>query len=115
MRKPLSPAGARYLPSRLLPLRPDIPGARMWAVGLVNVLMTYFEVDAGVRFERHHQHDGEQITTVVDGELYFELAGTVVRVGPGDAIAIPPGVAHAVFTRDRPAKAFDSWSAPFPT
>ena len=114
MRKPLSPAGARYLPRRLLPLRPDVPGARMWAVGLAGVLMTYFEVDAGVRFERH-QHEGEQITTVVEGELYFELTGTVVRVGAGDAIAIPPGVAHAVFTRDRPARAFDSWSPPFPT
>ena len=59
MRKSLSPAGARYLPRRLLPLRPDVPGARMWAVGLADVLMTYFEVDAGVRFERH-QHEGER-------------------------------------------------------
>jgi N-acetylglutamate synthase-like GNAT family acetyltransferase/mannose-6-phosphate isomerase-like protein (cupin superfamily) len=112
MRKSLSSAGAHYLPGPLLPLRPDVPGARMWAVGLSSVRMTYFEVDAGVRFEQH-QHEGEQITTVVDGELYFELPGTVLRIGPGDAIAIPPGVAHAVFTRDRPAKAFDSWSPPF--
>ena len=37
-----------------------------------------------------------------------------VRVGPGDAIAIPVGVAHAVFTREQSARAFDSWSAPFP-
>jgi N-acetylglutamate synthase-like GNAT family acetyltransferase/mannose-6-phosphate isomerase-like protein (cupin superfamily) len=113
MRKPLAPAGARYVPGRLLALQPDVPGARMWKVGLDGVAMTYFEVDAGVRFERH-AHEGEQITTVTEGELFFELDGTTVRVGPGDAIAIPAGVPHAVFTRERPARAFDAWSAPFP-
>jgi len=107
-------AGPRFLPRSLLPLRPDVPGARMWAVGLDRVLMTYFEVDPGTRFERH-QHEGEQITSVVEGELLFEIDGAVVRVGPGEAIAIPAGTPHAVFTRDRAAKAFDSWSAPFPT
>ena len=114
MSKRLTDPGARFLPKSLLPLRPDVPGARMWAVGLEHVLMTYFEVDPGTRFERH-QHDGEQITSVVEGELLFEIDGAVVRVGPGEAIAIPPGTPHAVFTLDRPAKAFDSWSPPFPT
>jgi N-acetylglutamate synthase-like GNAT family acetyltransferase/mannose-6-phosphate isomerase-like protein (cupin superfamily) len=113
MRKPLAPAGARYLPRRLLTLEPDVPGARMWKVALDRAAMTYFEVDGGVRFERH-AHEGEQITTVVEGELFFELDGTTIRVGPGDAIAIPPGVPHAVFTRDKPARAFDAWAAPFP-
>jgi len=113
MSKRLTDAGPRFLPRSLLPLRPDVPGARMWAVGLDRVLMTYFEVDPGTRFDRH-QHDGEQITSVVEGELLFEIDGAVVRVGPGEAIAIPPGTPHAVFTRDRSAKAFDSWSPPFP-
>jgi quercetin dioxygenase-like cupin family protein len=86
----------------------------MWAVGLERALMTYFEVDPGTRFERH-QHEGEQITSVIEGELLFEIDGAVVRVGPGEAIAIPAGTPHAVFTRDRAARAFDSWSPPFPT
>jgi len=114
MSKRLTDAGARFFPKALLPLRPDVPGARMWAVGLERVLMTYFEVDPGTRFERH-QHEGEQITSVVEGELFFEIKGAVVRVGPGEAIAIPAGTPHAVFTLDRAAKAFDSWSPPFPT
>jgi amino-acid N-acetyltransferase len=114
MSKPLSDASARFLPRSMLPLRPDGPGARMWAVALEQVLMTYFEVDPGTRFERH-QHEGEQITSVIEGELLFEIDGAVVRVGPGEAIAIPPGTPHAVFTVDRAAKAFDSWSQPFPT
>jgi amino-acid N-acetyltransferase len=114
MRKHLADGGARFHPKSLLPLRPDVPGARMWAVGLEHVQMTYFEVEPGTRFERH-QHEGEQITSVVEGELLFEIDGAVVRVGPGEAIAIPPGTPHAVFTLARPAKAFDAWSPPFPT
>ncbi len=113
MSKRLNGTGARFLPRSLLPLRPDVPGARMWAVELEHVMMTYFEVDPGTRFERH-QHEGEQITSVVEGELLFEIDGAVVRVGPGEAIAIPAGVPHAVFTLDRAAKAYDSWSPPFP-
>jgi amino-acid N-acetyltransferase len=113
MSKRLADAGARFFPKSLLPLRPDVPGARVWAVALEHVQMTYFEVDPGTRFETH-QHEGEQITSVVEGELLFEIDGAVVRVGPGEAIAIPPGIRHAVFTLDRAAKAFDSWSPPFP-
>jgi hypothetical protein len=114
MSKRLCETGARFLPKSLLPLRPDVPGARMWAVALEHVLMTYFEVDPGTRFERH-RHEGEQITSVVEGELLFEIDGAVVRVGPGEAIAIPAGTPHAVSTLDRAAKASDSWSPPFPT
>lgn len=114
MSKRLATAGARFLPRPLLPLRPDVPGARMWALGLEHVQMTYFEVEPGTRFERH-QHEGEQITSVVEGELLFEIDGAVVRVGPGEAIAVPARTPHAVFTRDHAAKAFDSWSPPFPT
>ncbi len=34
--------GALYLPSHLLPLRPDVPGARLWAVALERAMLTYF-------------------------------------------------------------------------
>lgn len=107
------PRVAHHVPRALLHLQEDIPGARMWQVKMQQTMMTYFEVDSGVRFETH-QHEGEQITTVVDGELFFEIAQDVHRVGPGDAIAIPPGIPHAVFTTAQPARAFDSWSPPFP-
>jgi amino-acid N-acetyltransferase len=79
--------GALYLPRELLPLREDVPGARMWAVGLSSAMLTYFEVQPATRFETH-SHEGEQITAVVAGELFFEIGSQVVRVGPGEAIAI---------------------------
>jgi amino-acid N-acetyltransferase len=112
MRKEIAPL-ARHVSRPLLRLREDIPGARMWQVRMQQTMMTYFEVDAGVRFETH-SHEGEQITTVLEGELFFEFAEELIRVGPGDAIAVPPHVAHAVFTTKHPARAFDSWSPPFP-
>jgi hypothetical protein len=37
--------------AELLPLRPDVPGARMWAVALTHTMLTYFEVEPAKRFQ----------------------------------------------------------------
>jgi amino-acid N-acetyltransferase len=103
--------GALHLPAAVLPLRQDVAGARMWAAGLNNTMLTYFEVEPHTRFEMH-SHAGEQITSVIEGELFFELDEGAVRVGPGEVMAIPPGISHAVFTGAVGAKAFDAWSPP---
>jgi quercetin dioxygenase-like cupin family protein len=104
-----SSGSARYYPAGSLPLRPDVAGARYWAISLHHAMLSYFEVDSGVRFETH-QHESEQITWVLDGELCFELEGRMIPVQAGEAIAIPGNLPHAVFTRDRPARALDAWS-----
>ncbi len=78
--------------------KPDSPGAGS-------------EVEPEARFETH-LHEGEQITTVVEGELFFEVGREIVRVGVGEAIAIPPHVSHAVFAGPSGARAFDAWSPP---
>jgi mannose-6-phosphate isomerase-like protein (cupin superfamily) len=108
-----APEGALHLPAAVLPMRSDIPGAKMWAAALQNTMLTYFEVEPHVRFETH-AHDGEQITAVVQGELFFELSQGTVRLGPGDVLAIPAGAPHAVFTGVIGARAFDAWSPPPP-
>jgi amino-acid N-acetyltransferase len=100
---------ARYFPKDVLRLRPDIPGARMWGVALEKTMLTYFEVDANSRFERH-SHESEQITMVLKGELFFEMDGRVVRVNEGEVIAIPSNVPHAVFTKEVSVEAVDAWS-----
>jgi quercetin dioxygenase-like cupin family protein len=68
-------------------------------------------VDVGplARFERH-QHDEEQITLVIEGQLVFELDDGGVVLEPGEVIAIPPGVRHAVRGGERGARAVDAWS-----
>jgi amino-acid N-acetyltransferase len=94
-----------------LSLTESIAGTRMWAVGLTHAMLTYFEVEAGCRFESH-THPNEQITLVLEGELFFEYNGKVVRLNAGEAIAIPADVSHSVFTEAMPARAVDAWSPP---
>lgn len=103
---------AHWLPRDLLALRPDVPGAAFWAVALERAMLTYFEVEPHARFERH-SHEAEQITLVLEGELHFELdAGRVVRVGPGDVLALPSGVPHAAWAGTKRVRAVDAWSPP---
>ena len=100
---------AQYFSRDMLRLQPDVKGAAMWAVALEKTMFTYFEVEPHCRFERH-QHESEQITMVLEGTLYFEVDTRIIGVGPGEVIAIPSMVPHAVFTKDTPVKAVDAWS-----
>jgi quercetin dioxygenase-like cupin family protein len=99
----------RYYSRADLQLREDVPGAQLWAVSLEHTMLTYFEVQPHSRFERH-QHESEQITLVLEGELSFETASQVIAVRAGEVIALPSNVPHAVFTREHPVRAVDAWS-----
>jgi amino-acid N-acetyltransferase len=105
------PDGAIHLPRELLRVRPDVPGAWFWAVGLERAMLTFFEVAPGTRFDTH-AHSGEQITAVIEGELSFTVDGEVHCVRAGGVIALPAGVRHAVVAGEQGAKAFDAWSPP---
>ncbi len=100
---------AIHASAELLRLRPDVPGARMWAVALEHTMLTYFEVEPRSRFESH-SHESEQITIVLTGELFFEVRGVIHRIGPGEVIAIPSAVPHAVWTEALAVTAIDAWS-----
>lgn len=103
---------ARHVPAGVLTRRPDAPGASFWAVGLDRATLTWFEVEPGARFERH-AHEAEQITLVLEGELFFEIEpGRVVRVGPGEVIALPSNQPHAAWAGSEPVRAVDAWSPP---
>ncbi len=93
----------------LLRMRPDVPGARMWAVSLQNTMLTYFEVEPRSRFATH-SHESEQITLVLSGELFFDVQGTVHRINAQEVIAIPSSVPHAVWTEESRVTAVDAWS-----
>jgi quercetin dioxygenase-like cupin family protein len=103
--------GYRHYSETSLALREDSAsaGARFWAVALERAMLTYFEVAPGTRFDRH-QHEAEQITLVLTGELFFEFDDALVRVGPGEVVAIRSEVPHAVFTRSLAVRAVDAWS-----
>lgn len=101
--------GVKHYTREALSLRNDVSGASMWAVALDKTMLTYFEVEPNSRFE-NHSHESEQITLVLEGELFFETGGKIICVKEGEVIAIPSGVSHAVFTKDKSVKAIDAWS-----
>ncbi len=100
---------AKYYPKKKLNLKDDIRGAKMWAVALEKVMLTYFEIGSDTSFEMH-SHGSEQITVVLEGELFFRLDDNVMGVKKGEVMAIPSDMPHAVFTRKSRAKAIDAWS-----
>ena len=92
-----------------LQLKKDISGVKMFAVSLEKTMLTYFEAEMNCRFEKHC-HESEQITMVLEGELYFEAKNKVIHLISGEPIAIPSNIEHAVFTKELPVKAVDAWS-----
>lgn len=100
---------ARYYAKDALRLEEDVPGAEMWGVALANTMLTYFEVQPGAVFEKH-THESEQITMVLEGELFFMTDEGEIAVREGEVIALPANVPHGTLTKTRAAKAVDAWS-----
>jgi mannose-6-phosphate isomerase-like protein (cupin superfamily) len=44
----------------------------------------------------HHHIQAEEIYYILEGEAVMRLGEQTERVGPGDAIAIPPGTIHQI-------------------
>lgn len=99
----------QYYPKGELPLKQNVPGAKMWAVALERSMLTYFEVEPNSRFDTH-KHESEQITLVLAGVLYFEIQEQTIAVKAGEVIAIPSNAEHAVHTKTEAIRAVDAWS-----
>jgi quercetin dioxygenase-like cupin family protein len=70
-----------------------------------------------VFFEPHteapaHRHKEEQMGTVLEGTLEFDLDGDRRVLGPGDVYVVPPWVPHGAVSGDGPALALDVFSPP---
>ena len=99
----------RHFDTLALQYKIDDVGAQFWSVALEQTQLTYFEVVPHCRFESH-SHRSEQITLVLEGELYFETFGGTALVAAGEVMAVPAEVEHAVYTKEMTAKAVDAWS-----
>lgn len=100
---------AQFHPKKTLVPRPVSKGARMWSVALENTMFTYFEIDPESRFDLH-SHGNEQITMVLEGELFFKFPGKKVCVKKGEVIAIPSNTPHEAYTQTSSVIAVDAWS-----
>ena len=70
-----------------------------------------------VFFEPHteapeHRHAEEQIGTVIEGSLEFDLDGERRVLGPGDVYVVPPWVPHGAWSGAEAALAVDVFSPP---
>lgn len=70
-----------------------------------------------VHFEPHteapsHRHAEEQMGTVIEGTLEFDLDGERRMLGPGEVYIVPPWVPHGAVSGDGPALALDVFSPP---
>ena len=87
------------------------PGVRARPVVGRDIQLNY------VHFEPHseaplHSHPEEQMGTLLEGELEFEMGGETRLMRPGDVWVVPPHVPHAARTRDTPCVALDVFSPP---
>lgn len=100
---------AQYYPKEILKLKPDVLGAKMFAVALKKTMFTYFQIQPNSIFKTHN-HKSEQITMVLEGELFFKIGSRIECVHSGEVIAIPSNIKHSVFTKNKSVKAVDAWS-----
>jgi len=100
---------ARYHPKKSLIPRPVIKGARMWSVALERTMFSYYEIEPSSCFDVH-SHVSEQITMVLEGELFLKVKGRAICVKKGEGIAIPSNTLHAVLTKKSSVTAVDAWS-----
>ena len=84
-------------------------GGSFWSIEGTNVQFTWFDVPADTNFPAH-QHQSEQITYVLEGELFFKSGNSIYKLFAGDCILIPGNVDHEVWTGPVPVKAIDAWS-----
>ena len=84
-------------------------GSVFWSIEGTNVQFTWFDVPANTNFP-NHKHESEQITYVLEGELFFKSKNSVYKLSKGDCILIPGNIDHQVWTENISAKAIDAWS-----
>ena len=84
-------------------------GSVFWSMEGTNVQFTWFDVPANTKFP-NHKHDSEQITYVLEGELFFKSNGAMYKLSKGDCILVPGNIEHGLWTEKSSAKAVDAWS-----
>jgi mannose-6-phosphate isomerase-like protein (cupin superfamily) len=64
--------------------------------GAANQSLAEATVTSGQATKRHYHAETEEIYVVLAGRGDMEVEGERARVGPGDAILIPPGARHRI-------------------
>ena len=87
-------------------VRPGIWGA---TVHTPQLTVTYYRYEAGSSWEEH-QHPQDQVTSVIDGEIDFTVAGEPVHLVAGQLAALPGGVPHSAEVGDREVRTLNVYT-----
>jgi mannose-6-phosphate isomerase-like protein (cupin superfamily) len=64
--------------------------------GTANQSLAEAWLEPGQATQRHYHAHTEELYVLLEGEGEMEVDGDRARVGPGDAILIPPGARHQI-------------------
>jgi quercetin dioxygenase-like cupin family protein len=87
-------------------VRPGIWGA---TVHTPQLTVTYYRYEAGSSWEEH-QHPQDQVTSVLEGEIDFVVAGEPVHLRAGQLAALPGGVPHSAAVGDREVRTLNVYT-----
>ena len=87
-------------------VRPDIWGA---TVHTPQLTVTYYRYGAGSSWEEH-AHPQDQVTSVIEGEIDFVVAGEPVHLVAGQLAALPGGVPHSAAVGDREVRTLNVYT-----
>lgn len=72
--------------------------------GTANQSLAEASLGPGQATQRHYHARSEELYVLLEGEGDMEVDGERGRVGPGDAILIPPGAWHQIRAGDGPLR-----------
>ena len=107
--KDIQNTGVFFPKEKQVLLKEKETGSSYWGINGENLMFTYFEVPANTEFAEH-AHISEQVTFVLEGELFFKIENKTHLLKAGDVIIIPGEKSHKVWTGKKIAKAIDAWS-----
>jgi mannose-6-phosphate isomerase-like protein (cupin superfamily) len=72
--------------------------------GAVNQSLAEASLEPGQATQRHYHARSEELYVLLEGEGDMEVDGERSRVGPGEAILIPPGAWHQIRAGEAPLR-----------
>jgi quercetin dioxygenase-like cupin family protein len=96
-------------PYEQVPMTVLVEGSNSHLVRGAHAMLSFLTMKAGSVFELH-SHPEEQIMFVLEGYCDEVIEDKIYRVGPGDALRLPPNVRHGAFIREVDCRVIDVFS-----
>ncbi len=91
------------------PIRP-VPGITIRAISGAGITLSFVSFEAGA-VAPQHTHPHEQLGTMLEGEMEFEIEGKRHIMRPGDVYSVPPHIPHgARAVGGKPCVALDAFT-----